>query len=123
MTITPNPVQQGQDFYVSGSFNPQTTSELPYVILVYSGACRSGKQILFATGFVEPSGRLGPVKFSSTSLDVGTHCVEIDAGPDSATGSITVVPAAVPEYPTGLTILAILMILAYAVIKRRSRLA
>jgi hypothetical protein len=120
ITITPNSVTQGSNFQVSGSgFLPGDH----FTVLVSTAGCTG-----IALGFVstyDESGSVGPITFSSSSLTVGVHCVTIYLHPSSdgsATTLFTVTAAPpIPEYPLGLPLLAVLTILAYSLIRRRTR--
>jgi hypothetical protein len=71
----------------------------------------SGVPITF---FISPPGFGGP----------GTYCVHVfsTSDPSGANVAFTVTsPTFIPEYPFGLAVLAIFMILAYGIIRRRTR--
>jgi len=119
VTITPNPVTQGASFSVSGTGFPVGDSFGVFVKALISGSCVSSP-LLSQRGVVVAGGTFG-VTFSSTSLHVGTYCVSVHISPIFLAGfPLTVIPAqSIPEYPYGLLILAILMVIGYAVIKRK----
>ena len=129
LMLTPNTVMQGQSFEVSGSgFVPGDS----YSIIIWaSGGCGVGSFVLSVPGTVDDGGDVGPLTLSSGSLSVGMHCVNIGSILGGAVmGELTVIPATtttttvttpIPEYPYGLALLAIFMVLGYPVIKRRTR--
>ena len=102
VTLNPNPPVDGQPFTITSSAGPSSP------LSVYgSCGCNGGCAIT-----------AGSSPFTLT-LAAGQYNV-FDSG-TSECSSFTVVPAqSIPEYPYGLTILAVLMVLGYAVIKRRT---
>jgi hypothetical protein len=91
-------------------------------ITIYASASCSGSTVFVDSISADSSGNVGPVTFSSSSLSVGVHCVAITLHFTAAVGSVTVTAGPpIPEYPLGLPLLAIFMVLGYAVIKRRIR--
>ncbi len=60
------------------------------------------------------------VTITTSSLSPGSYCVTVESASLAYYGSrpLTVTPAAIPEYPFGISILATLMIIAYGLIKR-----
>ena len=104
VTFNPNPPVDGQPFTITSSVGPDTP------LSVYgSCGCNGGCAI---------SDGSSPY---TLTLGVGQYNV-FDSGDASCT-SFTVVPAVIPEYLIGLAILAIFMILVYAVIRRSTRTA
>jgi hypothetical protein len=122
MTLTPSSVTQGASFQVSGTELPPGDSFSVSVFAYTSGSCYVSPPLMEQTGFVDSGGNTGPVTFSSGSLGIGRYCVSLDVPGVFLEGLfLTVTPAqSIPEYPIGLPILAILMILSYAVIKRKT---
>jgi len=122
-TVTPHSVQQGSTFQVSGcGFNGSFTWNVE-LWADPSGSC-AGPPITALTqaAVVDSLGNIAAVTFSSSSLGVGMHCIEIVSPSilSHGTGSVIVTAAPIPEYPYGLVILAALMIFSYGVIKRRT---
>ena len=100
---------------------------------VYSGACPGVSPVAGATGsFVTsivtpppPYGSYGPVTITTSGLPAGTYCVVVTSGvdvstPPTANAGLTVTATPIPEYPVGLAVLAIFMVLAYGVIRRKT---
>ena len=106
-TITPNPPIAEQPFTIAANSATDTVR----VGLGCTGSGNILEQFDSGTGSV------------TLRLSASQYGFEIDGETDCAL--FTVEPASIPEYPNptyGLPILAILMILAYAVIKRRTRI-
>ncbi|MGA2627692.1 MAG: hypothetical protein ABSF63_11640 [Candidatus Bathyarchaeia archaeon] len=112
VTFNPNPPVDGQPFTITSSGGPGTS------LSVYgSCGCNGGCGI---TAGASPY---------TVTLAAGQYNV-FDSG-DSSCTSFTVVPAVtsttttvttpIPEYPYGLALLAVFMVLGYAVVKRRTR--
>jgi hypothetical protein len=124
VSVVPNTVAQGVSFQVSGSGYASFSGSTIYID-VFDAAC--SVLIEQQTVVVPVSGNWGPLTFSSASLAIGVHCVQVDisgAFDFDGISSVTVTPTPappIPEYPIGLPILAIFMILGYAVIKRKIR--
>jgi hypothetical protein len=122
LTLTPNPVAQGMNVQASGSGWPAS----PYYLYVKvwadnTGSC-AGSPLLSISASTDASGDFGPVTIPTSSLSVGTHCVRAVGVAGSVIEYLTVDPAApIPEYPLGLSILAIFMIIGYGVIRRKTR--
>jgi len=102
VTFNPNPPVAGQSFTITSSGGPGTS------LSVYGSCGCNGSCGISA----------GSSPYTLT-LAAGQYNV-LDSG-DSSCTSFTVIPAAVPEYPYGLGLVAIFMILGYAVIKRRTK--
>jgi hypothetical protein len=103
LTITPNPPIAGEPFTITSM--PGYSS-----VFVFSSSDCSGGVI--ASSFTSPfTLTLSAGQYSAYSGDV-SGCVKF-----------TVVPAAIPEYPYGLGVLAVFMVVGYGLIKRRSRSA
>lgn len=127
-SASPNPVPQGTAFTVSGTNCLAGT----YNIQVFadpSGSC-SGS-------FVTQSDTIGAggnfqVSFSSSSLAIGDHCIEIFIGTtllingscplNLGNGCLAVTAPPIPEYPLGLGFLAVLTLIAYSVTKHRTQM-
>jgi len=102
VTFNPNPPVDGQPFTITSSGGPGTSLSL-YGSCGCNGNCGEGS---------------GSSPYTLT-LAAGQYNV-LDSS-DSSCTSFTVIPATVPEYPYGLGLVAIFMILGYAVIKRRAK--
>ena len=123
VTVTPPSVAQGATFQVSGcGFNTAFTWNVE-IWADSSGSC-AGPPITALTqaAVLDSFGNVAAVTVSSSSLGVGTHCIEIVSPSilSHGTGSVIVTAAPIPEYPYGLVILAVLMVFSYGVIKRRT---
>ena len=112
-TFNPNPPVAGQAFTISG------VQTAPIGAWQVSSACGAGTlyQVGLDTG-------AAPFTFtdSISALPAGTYYFshQFDSTDCSSTGGFTVInPPPLPEYPLGLPLLAVLMILAYGVIRRR----
>jgi len=118
ITVTPPTVIQGSNFQVSGTgFTPNVN--VPNDVIIFESDCGGGP-LLVGNLVTNGAGDITPVTFSSSSLAVGTYCVYVaDPVLGGEVGSVTVIASAIPEYPYGLLILAVFMVLGYAIIKRR----
>jgi len=94
---------------------------------LFSGTCSSHSTTPISTFFPTTSiilvheGSFSQV-IPTSSLSAGSYCV---VSSDTAASPIpsdpfAVIPAVIPEYPLGLPLVAILMMLGYAVIKRKT---
>jgi len=99
-TISPNPPVAEQPFTITAS------NSNDYIIV--GGFCLNGA----VTGFMTAS--QGSV---TLTLSAGQYSFEIPS--EVSCTLFTVVPASIPEYPYGLALLAVFMVLGYAVVKRR----
>jgi len=132
VTVTPSTVTQGASFQVSGTGFDPSSAGLAEVWADISGSC-VGNPLLFQNVHSDNSGNVAAVTFSSSSLRVGTHCVGlVTFDYDTASTSLVTITSAatmtsttapIPEYPFGLPILALFMVLGYPAIKRRTRKA
>lgn len=111
LTISPNPPIAGEPFTITNS--SATSGD---IISVYTGSgCANSNFIPGLGGSVGPSGSV------SLTLSAGQYSAQ---GILAVNGCVnfTVSPAqSVPEYPYGLALVAVLMVLGYAVIKRKTR--
>lgn len=74
--------------------------------------------------FTGPPTIIQPSFLVSSSGSIGPESVTIQASAPASpttTFTLTVDPAVIPEYPLGLAVLAIFMIIAYGVIRRKTR--
>jgi hypothetical protein len=121
LTLIPNPVTQGMNVQASGTGWPY-----PYYLYVKvwadnTGSC-AGSPLLTMSTWTSASGAFGPVTIPTSSLSVGTHCVEAVGVVSTVTELLTVDPAPpIPEYPFGLSLLAIFMVIGYGVIRRKAK--
>lgn len=133
--ISPNPVVAGQTMTVSGSTGSAGSSGDHMFLEIDTDLSAahdcSGTNTIIKIG---PQ-TLGPsLTFSFTvtlSVTPGFYCAAVDDVGSSTTFtfpisnsdffSVSVMAPPIPEYPYGLPILAIFTILAYAVIKRKTR--
>ena len=122
LMLTPNPVHQGTSVTVSASGCYPTTGGTLYVQTICGNF---GTTVSSVAASTDASGDLTTVTpISTSSLTPGTTYCIYGGNAFSATilsASLTVLPATViPEYPLGLSILAILMIIGYTVIRRKT---
>jgi hypothetical protein len=120
LTITPSSPIEGQPFTISGTI---TTDG--YVAIRDLSGCSGGVEFLQA--ITAPSYSVAvpglPVgTYTVSASDDSSGCVSFTVIP-AVTSTTTTVTTPIPEYPYGLALLAIFMILGYAVIKRRTRLS
>jgi hypothetical protein len=128
LTLNPNPVTQGTNVLATGSGFPSSENGFVLVFADNTGSC-SGSTFFTSADSTDGSGNLGAVTIPTSGLSVGTHCVETDGfvvvgtlTPDNAVSSLIVNQAPpIPEYPIGLAVLAVFMIIAYGVIRRKTR--
>lgn len=118
LTITPNPVTQGTDVQISGSGFQTSVNGFYWV---WDTASCSNTIILSGAIQSDASGNFGPVTIHTTGLSVGIHCVQIVSlsTPDTFS-SLTVNPAVIPEYPLGLPLLAVFLVIGYGLIRRKT---
>ena len=105
--FNPNPPIAGEPFTVSGATLLGGQS-----IRLYPRSTCTGSSTSLGI-----SGVMGVYSFTLTEA-AGSYCLEAEG-----LYPFTVDPAPIPEYPIGLPLLAILMIVGYAVIKRKTRTA
>lgn len=124
LTLTPNPVTQGVNVVATGSgFNPNLSSSNALLVAVNAGVGCSGPTLNLA-GSTDGTGNLNPITIPTSGLSVGVHCMEVNPafGSSLVSANLTVNSAtSIPEYPFGLAVLAIFMMLAYGVIRRKTR--
>ena len=128
LTLTPNPITQGTNLVITGSNFPASQNGFFVVFSDNTGKC-TGSDYIDGAISADASGNLGAVTIPTSGLlTVGTHCVTTVGftivgtnTPDNAVSSLTVNPTVVPEYPYGLPLLAIFMVIAYGLIRRRTR--
>jgi hypothetical protein len=140
VTLNPNPAPPGTPVTATGSgFATCPSTNTPpcdvgriylttgHVFTVSPGllGC-SGSVIGGASSYyvihVENDGNFVVTGISTTGLSVGTYCVlftDFDSSTQTAT-TLTVGTTPIPEYPFGLAVLAIFMIIAYGVIRRKT---
>jgi hypothetical protein len=108
---------------VSGIDNCSGVWEYLYIL---TGACPpTGTSVVGPVTSTLTGTSFGPTTLTTSSLAQGQYCVEAYSYPTSSSGftTLTVTSAApIPEYPLGLAVLAIFMVLAYGVIRRRTRI-
>lgn len=140
INISPNPALPGQSVTFSGQVNPPLTAADNIAVYVHSGSLTCPDDIRFVplavnlAPSVTPS--TFPSKFTGTADKAGFYSITVAGGfaaglygviavdeTASFLGSdcdpFTVAPP-IPEYPFGLAILAIFMIIAYGVIRRKT---
>jgi hypothetical protein len=104
--ITPNPPTAGAPFNISG-----ITDCLSPNVSVYSGSGCSG-----TTVFSMLVGTQVSYSVTVPGQPAGPYSVS-----DGACVNFTIDPALIPEYPLGFPLLAILTVIAYGMIRRRTR--
>jgi hypothetical protein len=142
LTVTSNPALAGQPVTFSGQVSTPATPADTIEVLVWSGAgCLLPTDIRFFpltvnlvpsttppsytfTGTADSGGFysiLAPSGFPAGSYTVQAHDLSHAVSPlFSSCDPFTVAPP-IPEYPFGLAFLAVFMIIAYGVIRRRTR--
>ncbi len=126
VVLNPNPVPSGTSVTATGSAFPAGDTGAITLYQVNTGACSGlvfGPVLPFT---VNGAGGFVVSGISTTGLSVGSHCVAVGytngVTPSALFLALTVTAAPpIPEYPLGLPLLAILTILAYTVIRRRTR--
>jgi hypothetical protein len=124
-TLTPNNGTPGTNIVAAGTgYNPSVSGSID----VESGPCLptpSGIIVLPVPASTDRSGAF-TAPFSTSSLTPGPYCVVLPAsffrglaGSGFSTGLDVIAPP-IPEYPIGLPLLVIFMIIGYGVIKRRT---
>ena len=110
-TLIPNPVIAGQTFSISGVGGGGFGS------LYHGSLCDNGGSITAITAVFDPSPGSFTDNFPAQSAGPYSFSHE---GDSSGCVPFTIISAAIPEYPYGLSVLAIFMVLGYAVIKRKT---
>jgi hypothetical protein len=128
LTVSPNPVVAGTALTVTGDgFVPGDAG----ILQLYLGSVHTtafGPDCVGSTvGFpmtisVDGFGHFVVSGISTTGFSVGAYCAyayDFDSSAQDST-AFAVTTTIIPEYPLGLTLLAIFMILAYGVIRRKT---
>jgi hypothetical protein len=125
-TLTPNNGTPGTNIVAAGTgYNPRVSG----IIAVESGPClptHSGIIVLAVRASTDRSGVFNAT-FSTSSLTPGPYCVLLPASffrglaGSMFSADLDVIAPPIPEYPIGLPILAIFMIIGYGPIRRRTR--
>ncbi len=120
LILTPNPVTQSTaSVQVTGAGFAANDNNIQISLL--SASCSiGGTQIFTTTASSDAGGNLNPVTIPTAGLSPGTYCVTVVDTTTLGT-DLTVIPAAIPEYPFGLPLLAIFLVIAYGLIRRRTR--
>jgi len=113
-TLSPNPVIADQPFSISGVGGGGFGS------LYHGSLCDNGGSVTAITAVFDPSS--GPFTDNFGAQQAGPYSFSHDGDPSGCV-PFTIVPASIPEYPYGLTILAVFMVVGCAVIKRRTKTA
>jgi hypothetical protein len=97
-------------------------------ILLCPGTCPPADGNVGSTFATTGAGGAFSASISTSSLSLGSYCVYVASTvsfPSTPANSdpltVTSVAPPIPEYPVGLAVLALLMVLSYAVIRRRTR--
>ncbi len=126
LNISPNPALSGQTITFSGQVTPPLTSGDTIIIDIINGpsSCASPTVLKILTTTANSAGSYS----TSTTLSQGTYSAFDQDGtysgpatPFSPCENLTVSSTPIAEYPFGLAVLAILMIIGYGVIRRRTR--
>ena len=130
IVLTPNPVTQGMDVLVTGSDFQQWENAQIEVFVDNGGTCAVIPAMTIAASS-DNNGNLEPVTIPTSGLSAGTYCVEGNGfleAPEAvtlivspATTTTTGAAPTIPEYVYGLPIIAVVIVLAYVVMKRRGR--
>lgn len=137
LILTPNPVTQGMNVVASGagwltsSTDPTNFLEVSSGTPTLFGCTSSGSTLINFVPTTDSSGNLNPVTIPTTSLSPGTYCVSVEISTDvlqplteSFTTTLTVTGSSapvIPEYPFGLPLLAIFLVVLYGLVRRRIR--
>ena len=119
-TLSSSTITQGTPSVILDGKDPCSRPD-DIEVRLYSGACPG---VTFISSITVPtvSNYFSGTVISTSSLTPGSYCVQVDDLVDPVvTLPLTVTPAAIPEYPLGLAVLAVFMILAYGVVRRRTR--
>ncbi len=115
----PNPVTQGNNVQAIGSGWPANTAGGLILYLDPTGTCAGSSSDKGIT--TDPTGGFSVTLFVGV-LGVGTYCVAAQIGtlPPLDAQVVIQTPAPIPEYPYGLTLLAILLVMGYGVVRRKN---
>ncbi len=105
LTFNPNPPIAGQPFTVSGNTGGPS---IPFGVFPTSNC--AGGFIVFTTVAT------GVFTITVPGQPAGQYSIS-----ENGCVNFTIVPAAVPEYPLGLGLLAILAVMGYGIVQRRTR--
>jgi hypothetical protein len=143
LNISPNPALPGQAVTFSGQVTPPATGADNIVIFVLSGEVSCAIvdiRFVWLAVNLAPSTTLFPtsIHFTGTANAAGSYSITAAAGLPAGTYTVyaqdtsyaavdvsstcdplTVAPP-IPEYPFGLAVLAIFMVIAYGVIRRKT---
>jgi hypothetical protein len=126
-TLSSSTIAQGtSSVTVSGTDGCQDPGQIVNVYLE-AGTCGSGGSTLFSSTATIGGSFDFSQSIPTSSLGPGSYCVRLtscQAEPDcgglaTITDPLTVT-AAIPEYPLGLPLLAIFMVIAYGLVRRRT---
>lgn len=136
LNVSPNPPLPGQTVTFSGQVTPPLTSADNIEVVVSSGGLTCADDIRFVPLAVGLTPSTFSGSFTGTADSAGHYSITVaggfaaglygaialdeSAGLASVCDPFTVTPN-IPEYPFGLAVLAIFMIIAYSVIKRKTR--
>ena len=89
-------------------------------VRLYSGACPG---VTFISEMTVPtvSNYFSGTVITTSSLTPGSYCVQVDDLVNPIVTLPLTVTSAIPEYPLGLSILAVFMIVGYGLVRRRTR--
>lgn len=125
-TVSPNPAVAGQPITVSGTGCCTTADTVDGAIFVDTSAAHDCSSVGSGVISFGPQALSPSLKYSFTITlsSPGFYCVSTtdSATPitDSGNTPLSVTAAPIPEYPFGLAVLAILMIVGYGVIRRKT---
>ena len=114
-SITPNPPIANQNFTITGTCS-LSGGNTYCVVIVYSGPGCTGSIILSA--YIQSS---GPYQAPVPRQQAGVYSTQTliqNAIVGEACLTFNIDPASIPEYPYGVGLLAVFMVLGYAVIRR-----
>jgi hypothetical protein len=116
---------QGTPITATGSDNCDSPHFL-LDVLVYTSASGCTVSVgSFAGTYTAPGSPPNAIAYSlpTSSLSPGSYCLDLTDGTNHATPLPTFAVTSattIPEYPIGLSVLAVFMILAYGVIRRKT---
>lgn len=123
LNISPNPALPNQPVTFSGQVSPPNGASDSVAVAFYTGAgCVNGNSFNFVPGHADSGGSYSLTwtgGFSSGSYSAQAQDENYAPIVLSPCMAFTV-STAIPEYPFGLAVLAIFMIIAYGVIRRKT---
>lgn len=126
LNVSPSTLFANQPITFSGQITPGAGHGGDAVgIKVYSGSSCSSGQVASATGTADSSGTYSAVQsvgLTASSYSAIANDFSVGSVFSSPCTTFTVNPTAIPEYSLGLPLLAVLMIIAYGIIRSRTKI-